>query len=90
MSANPRDENKVSKESEKMNLDDAYDAEQENYIKENVPVIENPYIKQQSRLAWSTTTEISGRKATPNGQSKAKSIEDRVKLWKGHFQKTSG
>ena len=87
---NPSPENKDKIEVAKKELDDAYLAEQEKYISEQIAIIENAHINQKSRLAWSTINEISGRKKTPSSQIKAKSNEERVKLWKEHFQKLLG
>ena len=74
----------------KQKLDEAYLKEQEDYVKEKVTTIENAHINQQSRLAWATINEVTGRKKTNAGKIKAKSTEERVKLWKEHFQQLLG
>lgn len=90
MVKNPTIENEAKAEEMKKELDDAYLKEQEEYVKEKISIIQNAHINQQSRLAWATVNEVSGRKKTASGQIKAKSAEERVKLWKEHFQKLLG
>lgn len=76
--------------SAKKDLDKAYEAEQENYVKEKISEFEQAHNNQKSRLAWSIINEISGRKNKNTGQIKAKSPKERLKLWKNEFQNLLG
>ena len=40
----------------------------------------------QSRIAWQTINEVSGRKSTAKAKLKAANQQKRIKLWKQHFE----
>ena len=44
----------------------------------------------QSRIAWQTINEESGRKSTAKAKLKAASQQERVKLWEQHFKNLLG
>ena len=44
----------------------------------------------QSRIAWQTINEVSRRKSTAKAKLKAASQQERVKLWKQHFESLLG
>ena len=44
----------------------------------------------QSRIAWQTINEVSRRKSTAKAKLKAASKQERVKLWKPHFENLLG
>ena len=44
----------------------------------------------QSRIAWQTINEVSRRKSTAKAKLKAASQQERVKLWKRHFENLLG
>ena len=44
----------------------------------------------QSRIAWQTINEVSGRKSTAKAKLKAASQQERVKLWEQHFKNLLG
>ena len=77
-------------ESAKQELENAYIAEQEKYIKEKIEILENAHANRKSRMAWSIINEISGRKKTNTGRIKASSPEERIKLWRDHFANLLG
>ena len=52
--------------------------------------IENAHLNNKARLAWDTVNEISGRKNTKKGQIRAESPEERIELWKKHFENLLG
>ena len=89
-STNPTTESTNRVEAAKMDLDRAYEEEQEKYVQEKVSVIENAHANMKSRLVWATVNEVSGRKKSNSGQIRAKSPEERVNLWKLHFQNLLG
>ena len=44
----------------------------------------------QSRIAWQTVNEVSRRKSTAKAKLKARNQQDRIKLWKQHFENLQG
>ena len=44
----------------------------------------------QSRIAWQTINAVSRRKSTAKAKLKAASQQERVKLWKQHFENLLG
>ena len=67
-------------------LRETYENEQTEYIQRKIDEITNAVSYQKSATAWKTVNEISGRKNSNNAKLKATSQEERVKLWKQHFQ----
>ena len=82
---NPNSTNRLRLENEKIELDDAYQSEQAKFVQEKVAVIEGTHTNNKARLAWNTVNEVSKK-----GQLRADSPEERVKLWKDHFEKLLG
>ena len=74
----------------KKDLEDAYTRELRNYVNEKIDIISNAAENQQSRLAWETVNELSGRKNTPTGKLRADNPKQRVQKWKEHFQNLLG
>ena len=48
------------------------------------------YTYRQSRIAWQTINEVSGRKSTAKAKLKAASQQERIKLWEQHFKNLLG
>ena len=44
----------------------------------------------QSRIAWQTINEVSRRKSTAKAKLKAANQQERIKLWKQHFENLPG
>ena len=44
----------------------------------------------QSRIAWQTINEVSRRKITVKAKLKAANQQERIKLWKRHFENLQG
>ena len=64
------------------------------YIKEQTECVQNQIDKirdsvedRQSRIAWQTINEVSRRKSTVKAKLKAANQQERIKLWKQHFEK---
>ena len=74
----------------KDDLDNAYMQELSTYINGKIDIISSATENQQSRLAWETVNEITGRKNTPTGKIKADNPEERLKKWKDHFENLLG
>ena len=67
------------------------------YIKEQTEYIQNPIVKirdsvedRQSRIAWQAIIEVSRRKNTAKAKLKAAIQQERIKLWKQHFENLLG
>ena len=67
------------------------------YIKEQTEYIQNPLFKirdsvgnRQSRRAWQTKNQVSRRKSTAKAKLKATIEQERIKLWKQHFENLLG
>ena len=67
------------------------------YIKEQIEYIQNQIDKirdsvedRQSRTAWQTINEVSRRKSTVKAKLKAANQQERIKLWKQHFENLLG
>ena len=63
------------------------------YIKEQTEYIQNQRVKvrdsvedRQSRIAWQTINKVSRRKSTVKAKLKAANQQERIKLWKRHFE----
>ena len=74
----------------KAELDKAYSMEQKRYIEEKISNIERAHVKPRARLVWATVNEVTGRKRSNEGRLKANSPEERLKLWKNHFEQLLG
>ena len=67
------------------------------YIKEEIEYIQNQIDKirdsvedRQSRIAWQTINEVSRKKSTTKAKLKATNQQERIKLWKQHFENLLG
>ena len=67
------------------------------YLKEQTELIQNQIDKirdsmedRQSSLAWQTINEVSRRKSTVKRKLKAANQQERIKLWKQHFENLRG
>jgi len=67
-------------------LNQTYLEEQQKYIQGQIDKINSAAANQQFSLAWKTVNNISGRKKSPKSKLKAKTQEERLELWKHHFQ----
>ena len=68
----PNPTNKDQVEKAKHELDDAYNAEQQTFVREKILEIENAHLNHKARLAWDTVDEISGRKNTKKAKLEPK------------------
>ena len=64
--------------------------EQTEYIQNQIDKIINSIEDRQSRIAWQTVNEVSRRKDTGKAKLKATSQEERIQLWKQHFENLLG
>ena len=62
-----------------------YLKEQTEFIQNKIDKIRDSVEDRQSRIAWQTINEVSGRKSTAKAKLKAANQQERIKLWK-HFE----
>ena len=67
-----------------------YIKEQTEYIQNQIDKIRYSVGDRQSRIAWQTINELSRRKNTAKAKLKAANQQERMKLWKQHFEKLQG
>ena len=63
-----------------------YLKEQMEFIQNKVDKIRDSVEDRQSRIAWQTINEVSGRKSTAKAKLKVANQQERIKLWKQHFE----
>ena len=59
-----------------------YLKEQTEFIQNKIDKIRDSVEDRQSRIAWQTINEVSGRKSTAKAKLKAANQQERIKLWK--------
>ena len=67
-------------------LADIYLKEQTEFIQNKIDKIRDSVEDRQSRIDWQTINEVSGRKSTAKAKLKAANQQERIKLWKQHFE----
>ena len=60
--------------------------EQTEFIQNKIDKIRDSVEDRQSRIAWQTINKVSGRKSTAKAKLKAANQQERIKLWKQHFE----
>ena len=60
------------------------------YIQNQMDKIRDSVEDRQSRIAWQTINEVSRRKSTAKAKLKAANQQERIKLWKQHFENLLG
>ena len=63
-----------------------YIKEQTEYIQNQIDKIRDSVEDRQSRIAWQTINDVSRRKSTAKAKLKAANQQERIKLWKQHFE----
>ena len=67
-----------------------YLKEQTGYIQNQIDKIRDSVEHRQSRIAWQTINEVSRRNNTAKAKLKAANKQERIKLWKQHFENLPG
>ena len=88
--ANPSQVNKTKFKEAQSKLTATYEKEQAEYLQTKIDDIEKAACNKKSAVAWKTVNEISGRKSANTAKLKANSEEERLKLWKKHFEDLLG
>ena len=87
---NPTNTNALKLKTAQYQLAGIYIKEQTEYIKNQIDKIRDSVEDRQSRIAWQTINEVSRRKNTAKAKLKAANQQERIKLWKQHFEKLLG
>ena len=83
-------ENMMRVEDAKAELDKSYYMKQKRYVKKKISIIETAHINHQARHVWATVNEVTCRKKLNEGRIRANSLEERLKLWRSHFEQLLG
>ena len=67
-----------------------YLKEQTEYIQNKIDKVRDSVEDRQSKIAWQTLNEVSRRKSTAKEKLIAANQQERIKLWKQHFENLLG
>ena len=87
---NPTNTNAQKLKTAQYQLAGIYTKEQTEYIQNQIDKIRDSVEDRQSRIAWQTINEVSRRKSTAKAKLKAANQQERIKLWKQHFENPQG
>ena len=87
---NPPNTNALKLKKAQNELANVYLKEQTEYIQNQIDKIRDSVEDRQSRIAWQTINEVIRRKSTVKAKLKATSQQDRIHLWKQHFENLLG
>ena len=87
---NPTNANALKLKKAQNELASIYLKEQIEYIQNQIDKIRDSVEDRQSRIAWQTINEVSRRKNTAKAKLKATNQQERIKLWKQHFENLLG
>ena len=90
LSKNPTNTNALKLKTTQYQLAGIYIKEQIEYIQNQIDKIRDSVEDRQSRIAWQTINEVSRRKNTAKARLKAANQQERIKLWKQHFENLLG
>ena len=87
---NPTNTNALKLKKAQYQLAGIYLKEQTEYIQNQIDKIRDSVEDRQSRIACQTINEVSRRKSTAKAKLKAANQQERIKLWKEHFENLLG
>ena len=87
---NPTNTNARKLKTAQYQLAGIYIKEQTEYIQNQIDKIRDSVEDRQSTVAWQTINEVSKRKSTAKAKLKAANQQERIKLWKQHFENLLG
>ena len=87
---NPTNTNALKLKTAQYQLAGIYIKEQTEFIQNQIDKIRDSVEDRQSRIAWQTINEVSRRKNTAKAKLKAANQQERIKLWKQHFENLLG
>ena len=83
---NPTNTNALKLKKVQYKLAGIYLKEQTEYIENKIDKIRDSVKDRQSRIAWQTINEVIRRKNTAKAKLKAENQQERIKMWKQHFE----
>ena len=86
----PSNDNKDKFKAAQTKLTERYEKEQAEFLQTKIDTIEQASCNKKSALAWKTVNEVSGRRSASTAKLKATSEEERLKLWRKHFEDLLG
>ena len=87
---NPTNTNAIKLKKALDQLTGIYLKEQTEYVQNQIDKIRDSVEDRQSVIAWQTINEVSRRKSTAKVKLKAANQQERIKLWKQHFENLQG
>ena len=87
---NPTNTNALQLKTAQYQLARIYIKEQAEFIQNHIDKIRDSVEDRQSRIAWQTINEVIRRKNTAKAKLKAANQQERIKLWKQHFENLLG
>ena len=87
---NPTKTNAIKLKKAQYQLTGIYLKEQIEYIQNQIGKIRDSVEDRQPRIAWQTINKVSKRKSTTKAKLKAANQQERIKLWKQHFENLLG
>ena len=87
---NPTNANALKLKKAQNELASIYLKEQTEYVQNQIDKIRDSVEDRQSRSAWQTINKVSRRKSTAKAKLKATNQQERIKLWKQHFENLLG
>ena len=87
---NPTNTNALKLKKAQYQLAGIYLKEQTEYIQNQIDKIRDSVENRQSRIAWQTMNKVSRRKSRAKAKLKAANQQERIKLWKQHFENLQG
>ena len=83
---NPTNTNALKLKKAQNELASIYLKEQTEYIQNHIDKMRDSVEDRQSRIAWQMINEVSRRKSTTKAKLKTTNQQERIKLWKQHFE----
>ena len=87
---NPTNTNALKLKTAQYQVAGVYIKEQTEYIQNQIDKIRDSVEDRQSRISWQTIKEVSRRKNIAKAKLKAANQQERIKLWKQHFENLLG
>ena len=87
---NPTNTNALKLKKAQNELASMYLKEQTEYVQNQTDKIRDSLEDRQFRIAWKRINEVSRRKSTVKAKLKATNQQERIKLWKQHFENLLG
>ena len=87
---NPMNTNALKLKKAQNELASIYLKEHTEYIQNQIDKIRDSVEYWQSRIAWQTINNVSRRESTAKAKLKATNQQERIKLWKQHFENLLG